>query len=84
LYDLWKEAFEECNISVDFYNTGERSFDEILPWDSLDVGVTKRFLWNEWQKAQKEITTANCKMGCSGCGALVFGGGICYEDKNKI
>lgn len=83
-YDLWKEAFEECNISVDFYNTRERSFDEILPWDFLDVGVTKRFLWNEWQKAQKEITTANCKMGCSGCGALVFGGGICYEDKNKI
>lgn len=83
-YDLWCQAMEECNISVDFYNCRDRIKEEILPWDFIDVGVSRNWLWREWEKAQQEITTANCKMGCSGCGALVFGGGICYADKNKI
>ena len=83
-YDKWLAALDKFGIDIDFYNSRERIYDEILPWDFLDCGVTKRFLWNEWEKAKKEEVTANCRMGCSGCGALVFGGGVCFEDKNKV
>ncbi len=80
--DKWMEAIEESGLSLDFYNTRERSTDEILPWDFIDVGVTKKFLANEWEKAKREETTANCRVKCNGCGATVFKGGVCFEDKN--
>ena len=78
-YDLWLEAFEACGISIDFYNKRERSLDEILPWDFLDVGVTKEFMIREWKTALSETVTPNCRMRCSGCGAKQFGGGVCYD-----
>ena len=80
--DKWMEAIEESGLSLDFYNTRERSTNEILPWDFIDVGVTKKFLANEWEKAKREETTANCRIKCNGCGATVFKGGVCFEDKN--
>ncbi len=76
--DKWLEAFEECGLSVDFYTTRERSAEEIFPWDFIDCGVTKEFLYREWQKAQKEEITLNCMRQCQGCGAASFGGGICF------
>lgn len=91
LYDAWNETFEfgrwldalsECGLDLDFYTTRERTRDEILPWDFIHIGVTKKFLWREWQRALEEKVTSNCRMGCSGCGANVFGGGVCYEGKN--
>ncbi len=81
-YDKWLEAFEECGVSIDFYNTRERSEDEIFPWDFLDCGVTKEFLLREWKKAQSETVSPNCRKQCQGCGANRFGGGVCYEAKN--
>lgn len=80
--ELWNEAIDENGIDVSFYTTRERSEDEIFPWDFIDIGVTKKFLLNEWKKAKEGETTKNCKAGCSGCGAMKFGGGVCYEDKN--
>ena len=80
--DAWEEAFAETGIDVSFYACRERSADEILPWDFLDIGVTKKFLIREWERAQKETVTPNCKMQCSGCGAKSFGGGVCYENQN--
>ena len=80
--DAWKEAFAETGIDIMFYACRERSTDEILPWDFLDIGVTKKFLIREWERAQKETVTPNCKMQCSGCGAKSFGGGVCYENQN--
>lgn len=80
--DLWMEAFEETGVDIDFYNLRERDLDEILPWDFIDAGVTKEFLKREWKRAMEETVTPNCRMACSGCGAKVFGGGVCYEDKN--
>ncbi|TCL58516.1 radical SAM family uncharacterized protein [Kineothrix alysoides] len=80
--DVWLETFEECGISVDFYTTRERSLDEVFPWDFIDCGVTKNFLKKEWDKAMEEIVSPNCRIQCLGCGAAVFGGGVCYEDKN--
>ena len=81
-YDKWLEAFDERQVSIDFYNTRERSAEEIFPWDFIDCGVTKEFLLREWKKAQNETVSPNCKMQCQGCGASRFGGGICYENKN--
>ena len=80
--DAWEEAFAETGIDVSFYAGRKRSTDEILPWDFLDIGVTKKFLIREWERAQKETVTPNCKMQCSGCGAKSFGGGVCYENQN--
>ena len=79
--DRWLNTIEECGLSVDFYTHRERSLDEILPWDFIDCGVTKEFLKREWEKAQREEVSANCKLKCQGCGAAKFGGGICFESK---
>ena len=56
--------------------------EEILPWDFIDIGVSKRFLWREWEQAKAEQVTPNCRMGCSGCGAGKYKGGVCIEGKN--
>ncbi len=76
----WLKAFEESNISIDFYTTRERSLDEILPWDFINIGVSKEYLKKEWNKALNGETTPNCRMQCQGCGANSFGGGVCYEN----
>ncbi len=75
----WMEAFEECGVSIDFYNLRDRKMDEILPWDFIDCGVSKSFLMREWQRAREGEVTPNCSMKCSGCGAAQFGGGVCLE-----
>lgn len=80
--DRWMEAFEQCNVSIDFYNTRERNVDEVLPWDFIDTGVSKEFLKREWNHAKEETVTPNCRMRCSGCGVMQFGGGVCFENKN--
>ena len=76
--EKWQEAFDECGLSMDFY-TRERSFDETLPWDMIDVGVKKEFLISEAKKAEKGVVTPNCRQQCSACGANCFKGGVCYE-----
>ena len=81
-YDRWLEAFAATGIDPDFYTMRERDLDETLPWDFIDVGVTKKFLKREWKTALGETVTPNCRMRCSACGAKQFGGGVCYEDKN--
>ena len=80
--DKWIAAFEKNGVSIDFYTTRERDIDEILPWDFIDIGVTKQFLASEWEKAKQGIVTPNCREKCSGCGAARFGGGVCFEGKN--
>ena len=80
--NIWMKAFDTCGLSIDFYTTRERSLDELFPWDFIDVGVTKEFLKREWNNSLMEKVTPNCRMQCSGCGAKIFGGGVCYEDQN--
>ncbi len=77
--ELWMEAFAECGVDIDFYTIRERELDEVFPWDFIDIGVTRAFLEREWKKAHEETVTPNCRMQCSGCGAAVFGGGVCRE-----
>lgn len=76
---LWMSAFRETGVDPDFYTCRVREESEILPWDFIDIGVTKKFLWREWQNAQAASVTKNCRQGCSGCGAKTYGGGVCYE-----
>nr|WP_294488339.1 TIGR03960 family B12-binding radical SAM protein [uncultured Anaerosporobacter sp.] len=78
-YELWMKAFEDNNMDLLFYTSRERDFEEILPWDFIDVGVTKKFLIREYERAVSEKITPNCRQACSGCGAMSFGGGVCFE-----
>ena len=78
-FDTWLEAFDELGVDPDFYCTRARDYDEILPWEHIDVGVTKKFLIRESEKARAGETTPNCREKCAGCGANSFGTGVCYE-----
>ena len=79
-YDIWMEAMKECNIDEDFYVYRDRSYDEILPWDFIDIGVNRRYLEVENEKAKKAELTQNCRKGCTGCGINVnFKEGKCFE-----
>ncbi|MGN0747201.1 MAG: TIGR03960 family B12-binding radical SAM protein [Aristaeellaceae bacterium] len=73
-YDTWMEAFDECGIDPAFYAYRRREKDEILPWDFIDSGVTKEYLWREKQKADRAETTRDCRKGCNGCGLQRFKG----------
>ena len=80
--EIWMQAFDTCGLSIAFYTTRERSLDEIFPWDFIDCGVSKNFLKREWENAGRAQVTPNCRQKCSGCGAMRFKGGVCFEDKN--
>lgn len=73
-YDRWLEVFGECGIDPAFYASRRRDKDEVLPWDIIDIGVTKEFLHREREKAYEAATTPNCAEKCSGCGANRLGG----------
>lgn len=77
-FEKWIEAFAEAGIDPNFYATRERSYEEILPWDFIDIGVSKKYLINENEKAQKGELTRDCRKGCTGCGINTsFTGGVC-------
>ena len=73
-YDAWISAFEKCGIDPAFYTSRGFGIDEVLPWDIIDIGVTKAFLRRERDKAYKGETTPSCAEKCSGCGANKLGG----------
>lgn len=81
-YDTWLEAFSECGVDPDFYSARKRDFDEVLPWDHIDVGVTKEFLIREAKRAEEGKTTKNCMIACNKCGAERFDCGICKKEKS--
>lgn len=68
-YDIWCNAFEKCGIPVDFYTVRGYGEEEILPWDMIDVGVSKKFLLRERHRAYAAQVTPDCRHGCAGCGA---------------
>ena len=78
--EIWKEAMEECNLDADFYVYRERGYDEVLPWDFIDIGVNRKYLERENEKAKRAELTRNCLEGCTGCGINVnFKEGKCFE-----
>ena len=68
-YQAWLDAFDACGIDPDFYTVRGYNEDEILPWDTIDVGVTKKFLLRERKQAYGGNVTPDCRHSCSGCGA---------------
>ena len=68
-YSYWFDAMNTCGIDADFYTTRGFGDDEVLPWDTVDVGVTKRFLQLEKKRAYEGRITPDCREGCAGCGA---------------
>lgn len=78
--DIWNEAMAECNLDPDFYVYRDRTYEEILPWDFIDIGVNRKYLERENEKAKKAELTKNCLEGCTGCGINVnFKEGKCFE-----
>lgn len=76
-FDAWLKAFEKNSIDPYFYTRRKRPFEEVLPWDHLDFGVSRKFLENENKKAYENKTTPHCRIKCAGCGANKLNGGSC-------
>ena len=68
-YGKWLDAFEKCGVDVDYYTTRGFGEEELLPWDAIDVGVSKKFLLRERKRAYENLVTPDCRHGCTGCGA---------------
>ena len=68
-YSVWFDALNKCGIDPEFYTTRGYGEEEVLPWDTIDVGVTKKFLKLERKRAYAESVTPDCREGCAGCGA---------------
>lgn len=77
---IWDEAMADCDFNPDFYVYREKSYDEVLPWDFIDIGVNRKYLERENEKAKNAELTKNCREGCTGCGINVnFKEGKCFE-----
>lgn len=76
-FDTWMKAFEKNNIDPYFYTRRRRDFSELLPWDHIDYGVSRKFLERENLKAHESKTTPHCRIKCAGCGANMLNGGHC-------
>ncbi|MBQ8579658.1 MAG: TIGR03960 family B12-binding radical SAM protein [Oscillospiraceae bacterium] len=68
-YDIWLDAFKKCGIDPNFYTVRGFGEDETLAWDGINVGVNKKFLLRERQRAYEAKVTPDCREGCAGCGA---------------
>lgn len=79
-YERWEKAFADAGLTMEFYNQRERRENEILPWDHISVGVTKRFFRCEFEKAKRGELTKGCLEKCSACGMTSYGKGVCVND----
>ena len=79
-YETWMQAFRDCGVDPDYYTTRGFGLDETLPWDPVDVGVSKTFLKRERDRAYADQVTPDCRHKCAGCGAnSLLKEGVCDE-----
>ncbi len=72
-FATWMEAFEENALDPHYYVEREMDYDEVLPWDVIDIGVTKEFLRQEDEKAKRGEPTQDCRWDrCHNCGVCTF------------
>lgn len=76
--ERWEDAAEVCGVDFSFYANRRRGYDEIMPWDHLDYGVSKAYLVREHERALAAQVTPHCRLNCSGCGANKLVGGACF------
>jgi radical SAM family uncharacterized protein len=72
-YDRWARAVERglagTGVDLDWYTTRERDQSEVLPWDHIDSGLDKDWLWEDWQDALAEVEVDDCRWTpCFDCG----------------
>ncbi len=83
-FDKWMKAFEDNGLTPDFYAFRTRSKEEVLPWDHIDSGITKAFLWHEKEKGDRAEVTPDCRGGCNGCGLNRFEGVCQYAHVRRV
>ena len=77
-FERWMKAFKDAGVAPEFYAYRERSLDENMPWNIVDVGVRKAHLWHEREQAYKSELSPDCRKQCSACGAAkLLKGGKC-------
>lgn len=77
-FEKWTQAFAETEVDPTFFANREKSYDELLPWDFIDIGVSKDYFISENEKSMRGETTADCRDGCTGCGMNMTSlGGAC-------
>lgn len=78
-FDIWKDAMESNNLDIHFYANRERDYEEVFPWDHIEVGVSKKFLIRENDKSKRDEVTVDCRATCNACGINVneIGRGMC-------
>jgi hypothetical protein len=69
-FQRWLQAFQSAGLDPDFYAHRERSYEETLPWEHIDSGVRKSFLWEDYQLSLEGITREDCREDCQHCGIL--------------
>jgi radical SAM family uncharacterized protein len=69
-FGAWMRAFVKAGLDPDFYAYRERLSDERLPWEIVNIGVRKRFLWSEYERSQRRETLSDCREACHSCGVL--------------
>ena len=83
-FDRWQLAFEDAGVDPHFFANRRRGKDEILPWDFIDAGVTKAYLWREKERAERAEVTPDCRRGCNGCGIQRFKGVCAYAGDRGV
>ena len=73
-YDKWTDVFARTGVDIAFYANRTFGRDEVLPWDIIDCGVSRAYLWRERERAYRHETTPSCAEHCNGCGANCLGG----------
>ena len=76
-YDRWLQALAESGLDPAFYTTRQRAEDERMPWDHIDMGVTRDHLLREKHQAERGVLSPDCRHGCVNCGAKTLNGGAC-------
>jgi len=70
--DRWLNALAENGLSAAFYANRPREKDEVLPWDRVNMGVSKAHLWREKEQCDRSQLSPDCRAACSGCGAAAL------------
>ena len=83
-FEKWMQAFADCGLDPMWYACRRRGQNERLPWEHIDSGITRAFLWHEYQKSLEEKTTKDCRQGCNGCGLNRYKGVCAYADAGRV
>lgn len=78
-FERWQKAFESCGIDPAFYANRDYPTDSVLPWDVIDVGVSRRHLLHEKEMCYASKLSPDCRKQCSGCGAARLLKGVCCD-----